>query len=430
MGEPRAGDADIDTLTPEKVPGAETQSLTSEEPTSITIPTSLGDASATADPGVELVTLPWGSGEGQVGLQAPTEGLARGPEALAVAPDGRIAILDEVNSRVVMLDAAGRYQGTAKIDLCAPRFLAVDNDRLYVLDADVDHRLLVLDWSGTFVSAYALPELSDPVTALLATEVGPCLELAHAQVYLVGQAPVQQATGPGAAGTLAAESAASLIGQANPGQANPGSKPSVFTAKLRALPGRPLTRDLSRLADVRFMPSLSAQSSSLSAQSTSGKAGTATFQVKLSKADKSLKSSELANLRPQLGTGYAIEHLVSVDGDSNQGLVVGARLLQTNASADRTKAGQPALLVARLVPRASSANADTTNKANTADELTDFETTNTLLLSDTTWAYVGVPYVVAPDGRIFQPVATRDGYRVMVHTFSPVTSTPAMQGGN
>ena len=42
--------------------------------------------------GSVLVTLPWGSGEGQVGLMRVDEGLTRGPEALAVAPDGRIAV--------------------------------------------------------------------------------------------------------------------------------------------------------------------------------------------------------------------------------------------------------------------------------------------------------------------------------------------------
>ena len=72
--------------------------------------------------GVHLVTLPWGSGPGAVGLARPLDGLARGPEALAVAPDGRIAILDSVNRRVVTLDSSGAYPGRRAGRALSPPF--------------------------------------------------------------------------------------------------------------------------------------------------------------------------------------------------------------------------------------------------------------------------------------------------------------------
>jgi hypothetical protein len=132
-----------------------------------------------------LVTLPWGSGNGQVGLEAPGEGLARGPEAIAVAPDGRIAILDSVNKRVVLLDPTGAFITAVPTTLAEPRFLAVDDARLYVLDCDADRQILSLDWSGASLGAAALPQLTDVVTGLFATDMGPCVEVAHDSVFAV-----------------------------------------------------------------------------------------------------------------------------------------------------------------------------------------------------------------------------------------------------
>ena len=102
-----------------------------------------------ASAGERLAILPWGSGPGAVGLAKSLEGLARGPEALAVAPDGRIAILDSVNRRVVTLDSSGTFLAALPLELSAPRFIAVDNDNIHVLDADDDRRLVSLDWQGT-----------------------------------------------------------------------------------------------------------------------------------------------------------------------------------------------------------------------------------------------------------------------------------------
>ena len=324
--------------------------------------------------GVLLVTLPWGGGDGQVGLLAPGEGLARGPEALAVAPDGRIAVLDSVNKRLVLLDARGRSVGTAPVALSEPRFLAADNDRLYVLDCDVDRRLVTLDWSGVSLAAAVLPELDDVVTGLFSTDVGPCVEVAHESVFLINQ------TDSG----IQTAATASNLQVASTGPAKP------LRAELRALAGRPLDRRLGRVAKVTFKPGKNAE-------------------IRLSSIDKkSLKAKQTAELSAVLAPGRALEHVVSVDGDGSGGLLVGARLLDTDAKG----AGRPSLIISRL---SSSAAAIANQSAGTAAAGTAGDS---LLLADSPFAYLGQPYVVAPDGRVFQPVADPNGYSILVHTFA------------
>ena len=58
---------------------------------------------------------------------------------------------------------------------------------------------------------------------------------------------------------------------------------------------------------------------------------------------------------------------------------------------------------------------------------------DSMLLVDRSGAYVGQPYVVSPDGRVFEPVATEEGYSIFVHTFGADAttgdSTAAQTGG-
>ena len=314
-----------------------------------------------ASEGALLVTLPWGSGAGEVGLAKPTEGLVRGPEALAVAPDGRIAVLDSVNRRLVYLDAAGAVTGNTGVPLAEPRFLAVDDKRLYVLDCDADRLLATLDWDGALVGATALPELDDVVTGMFATPRGPSIEIAHDGVFLL------HATGRRVATTA--------------GLATTG-------AVLRPLSGRPVTTDLDKTARVTFAPGRG-------------------VRVKSFRVDKdSLSAAQTSEASPAVAPGRAIEHLVSVDGDGRGGLVIGARL----ADAEQGVRGRAVLALTRVAAAATASRGITAPDAGSTDS-------PTMLLADTSLAYVGQPYVVAPDGRVLQPVAGEDGYSIMVHTF-------------
>ncbi|MBN1320720.1 MAG: hypothetical protein JXA87_07765 [Thermoleophilia bacterium] len=316
--------------------------------------------SATSE-GRLLVTLPWGAGAGEVGLAKPTEGLVRGPEAVAVAPDGRIAVLDSVNRRLVYLDPAGSATGSAAVPLTEPRFLAVDDKRLYVLDCDADRLLVTYDWDGTVVGATVLPELDDVVTGLFATPRGPSVEIAHDGVFLIHAAGRRVATTAG---------------------------PAATGAVLRPLAGRPVTADLGKAAKVTFAPGRG-------------------IRVRSFRVDKdTLSAAQTAEVSPAVAPGRAIEHLVSVDGDGNGGLVIGARLVD----AEQGVSGRAIIALTRLAGSTATSWEIAASGAASTDACTMF-------LADTSLAYVGQPYIVAPDGRVLQPVAGQDGYSIVVHTF-------------
>lgn len=326
-----------------------------------------------------LVTLPWGSSPGEVGLLEQGEGLARGPEALAAAPDGRIAVLDSVNGRLLFLDPTGEPAGSASIPLAAPRFLAVDNDWLYVLDCDSDRRLVTFDWRGTHLGTVALPELNDVVTGLFATDQGPCLEVSHETVLLLARAGVY-VQGDGASPTR----------QSEPGRA---------TARIVA--GRPLEQSLGRVAQVTFKPGRNARLKCFDLDAAS------------------LKAIQTRELSPVLAGGRPLENLVSVDGDGIGGLIIGARLLKPEVSGGR----EASLVLTRLAsePGEDPISGGVRSGVEEADMPGTGSATagvDTLFLTDSPFVYLGQPYVVAPDGRILQPWGSEGGYSILVHSFA------------
>ncbi len=328
----------------------------------------------TASQGALLARLPWGVGPGQVGLQAPGEGLARGPEAVALSPDGRIAILDSVNGRLVILDSGGIFLKSIPVALSDPRFLSVSDDTLYVLDCDADRQLLAMDWNGSTTGLSTLPAFDDVVTGLFATDAGPCVEIAHNRTFLVAGSSSLSATG---FGSTSAE-----------------SKPTPGV--LKALAGRPIDGSLGSVANISFKPGRSAD-------------------VKLFRVDKgTLKASQTAAFASSLYDRRSLECLVSVDGDGHGGLVIGARML----SSDAATPGRPSLVLTRISAAEALAAAASANAY--VPPISD-----TILLVDSPFAYLGQPYVVAPDGRVIQPVADDSGYSLMVYNLgSKLEVTP------
>ena len=262
---------------------AATEASASElTPSSVSSPTDPGGGSgggatdpgsSAASSGVLLATLPWGSGDGQVGLVSPAEGLVRGPEALAVAPDGRVAVLDSVNRRVLVLAVDGTVTGTISLSLQEPRFLAVTNTRIYVLDCDADQRLAQMSWNGTSYGTLSLPALPDAVSGLFATSYGPCVEVAHGRVYRLTGSPLTKTTGDLESGG--------------------DSESDPAPVSLPALSGRPADQDCSRQVAVSFEPGIDPSAVSFSAATPTG-----------------LTTS----LDLNLPSGRAIDHMVSVDG--------------------------------------------------------------------------------------------------------------------
>ena len=314
-------------------------------------------------PGRALATLPWGHGIGQVGLARAQEGLTRGPEALAVAPDGRIAILDTVNLRLVLLAADGSLARNIPVDLSEPRFLAVDDSTIYVLDADADHELLSLNWQGSELRDARMPAFDDVVTGLFATDRGPCLEVAHNDVFLIDFKD---------------------DGKKAAVRRGPGGRPAL--AALRVLAGRPVDRDLSKVVKASF-------------KADHG------VRLKRAKIDKTnLKELQSQEIAPAFPGGVAVEHLVSMDGDGRGGLLIGARLLSGQGQTKKA----PPLVIGRVA-------------GDLDNPLTVPAMTDVLTLLDSSFAYLGQPYVVAPDGRVFQPVGSEAGYAIMIYTVPSVT---------
>ncbi len=91
---------------------------------------------AKAEAGDQLAALDWGDGPDEVGLDAGPEQSVRGPQALAVGPSGDVlAILDNVNSRVLTMSSTGQVELEFPVDV-ALGDIAIDDTRFVtVLDS-------------------------------------------------------------------------------------------------------------------------------------------------------------------------------------------------------------------------------------------------------------------------------------------------------
>jgi hypothetical protein len=125
--------------------------------------------------------LPWDEAVGRVlGQEADSEG----PKSFALAPGGGILVLDQVNHRVLELDAGGLVTGA--IELPAATFDDVevfDGRAVLALDRLAARTLLVLDLTGERIAEVAVEgrgiERSGLITALLPRSDGVWLEVAH-----------------------------------------------------------------------------------------------------------------------------------------------------------------------------------------------------------------------------------------------------------
>ena len=205
--------------------------------------------------------------------------------------------------------------------------------------------------------------------------------------------------------------------------------------QLHEIPGRPLGRDLNSLVSASFQRGQSPR-------------------LKFSSTPKgSLDASPAGQTQSSLPGGFDVDCLVSVDSDGRGGMIVGAGLL-----AHPGQGKQPALLVTHLQPvsggtaEASGAttatggpasNGATTSgsaatsgatpaagsAATSGSALVTARPVSYILLTDSTYAYVGQPYTVGPDGRVYQPMATEAGYSILVHSFPAATLGGATEQG-
>jgi hypothetical protein len=217
------------------------------------------------------------------------------------------------------------------------------------------------------------------VTGLFATDQGPCLEIAHKTVLLLAQT----------AQTFEATAARS----------------TPVRETTRTVAGRPLDRELGHAAQVTFRPG--------------GGVRVRFFQIDAG----SLQAVQTRESSPVLAAGQAIEHLVSVDGDGAGGLIIGTRLLRPDVAEGRNVF----LALSRFASVGDDSKAGDGNGGGLesvgrpvtgSTGAKDDVASDTILLADSPFAYLGQPYIVAPDGRVLQPWADENGYSILVHSFA------------
>lgn len=111
------------------------------------------DAQVTWTP---IITFEVGSGPGQVAYQGAFGDVAHGPQALAVAPDGAIYVLDSVNRRIHVVEQ-GRVARTIETpDLAYPTELSFIKKKLFLLDGE--GAIAQINPTGKVVKTSRLPD--------------------------------------------------------------------------------------------------------------------------------------------------------------------------------------------------------------------------------------------------------------------------------
>ncbi len=137
--------------------------------------------------------LPWDDGVGRiVGNESDSEG----PKAFALTPEGGVLVLDQVNLRVLDIDAQGRLAGELPLPASTFDDLELWRGRaVLLLDRLVARTLLVMDRAGTPLLELDLEgrgiERSGMITALLPRSDGLWLEVAHRYSVKVLDADLQ-----------------------------------------------------------------------------------------------------------------------------------------------------------------------------------------------------------------------------------------------
>ncbi|HEX7602260.1 MAG TPA: hypothetical protein VF316_11670 [Polyangiaceae bacterium] len=96
-----------------------------------------------------FATFGWGGGDGQLGRSRPQEANPEGPMSLAADGKGGALLLDQVNGRVVRVDADGKPKGTIKVPLLGAQDVAVASDgTVAVLDRLADKQVQLFGADG------------------------------------------------------------------------------------------------------------------------------------------------------------------------------------------------------------------------------------------------------------------------------------------
>lgn len=133
----------------------------------------------------------WGSGAGKLGRDRPDEANPEGPMSFVPMPGGGLAILDQINGRLVLTDKDGNPVKELKVSLSQPQEIAVGKDgTLAVADRLVDKRVQIFDPNGK--EGGTLPLIGDKIkeggamTGLFVDGKNVYAENAHGILALLG----------------------------------------------------------------------------------------------------------------------------------------------------------------------------------------------------------------------------------------------------
>ena len=123
---------------------------------SVAPPVSIPRPAKTSTPGV-VASAAWGSGRKDIGRSVPEEGNPEGPMSFAMAPDGSLVVLDQINGRLARYDKDGTRLSDTSIDAIYPQDIAVGMDgTTAVLDRLKDKNITLLDSEGKRVGLLPL----------------------------------------------------------------------------------------------------------------------------------------------------------------------------------------------------------------------------------------------------------------------------------
>lgn len=129
----------------------------------------------------KLIQAPWGRGDGEFGLQLEAEGNC--PQALAVADDGSLAILDAVNQRVQLYTADGIWKG--KFSITSNSFdIRFQQDALLVL-APYDHAVFRYRRDGQLIEKITLHPRIQMIDGLGVGDAEPVVQTIEQVQYVI-----------------------------------------------------------------------------------------------------------------------------------------------------------------------------------------------------------------------------------------------------
>jgi len=112
----------------------------------------------------EILRVPVGSGETELGVVTPEEANPEGPMSFAVSPAGALYVLDQTNSRIQVYEN-GQWKKTIPIPARTYSDLEIlPGDKIALLDSLVKKEITVIDLSGKVLASFTLvkPEIPQP----------------------------------------------------------------------------------------------------------------------------------------------------------------------------------------------------------------------------------------------------------------------------